>query len=354
MADVGIDWASVYTAKWLVMHVNSATWEDTSPYEGIKSIKINRDCTDDYPLLEAGSLTAVRPITEAFEEGWYRIELIAKQGHVTVKEPIATLLLQSDAGAINRNLDSRSIDGYSVLQPAKEKKVLVGTYAPKGVNGAEYAAELLRSCTPAPVNVEGDGFTLEEHVIFGVGVTYLQAVWTILDAANWCMRIHGDGRITICDKPSVPSLSLNKANTRMLQPDLDYKKNLNGIPNRYTAIQGDNSAVAVNENPDSRTSVQSRGRVIDEVDTNPIRVNGETLQGYVERRLEELSTTITEYTYTREYWSDVLPYDIVDGYLPEIGMYGQYRVLTQAITCDHGIIVDERVGMEVKEYEAAL
>ena len=354
MASFGdIDWANVYSSYWRVMHVNPSTWEDTTPLEGIKSVRINRDCTDDASLLEAGTLESVNPIGEDFEEGWYRIEMVVKQGISLSRFPIATLLLESDSGKFNRNHDYKSIDGYSVLQPAKDRKILVGTYAPKGVDGAEYVASLLRECTPAPVITEGS-FILEEHVVFGVGVTYIEAAWLILDAANWCMKIQGDGTIVICEKPSTTSLLLNRVNTRLLQPEVSYEKNLSGIPNRYIAIQGNTSATAMNDDPISKTSIQTRGRIIDEIDTDPIRINGETLQGYVERKLEELSTTVKMFSYRREYWPDILPYDIVEGSLNEIGLSGYFRVLSQAITCDHGIVVDERVGMEVKEYEASI
>lgn len=345
-----MDLASGFTSEWKLMRVNPDTWENMAEVPGVKTVKVNRDGTDDYPMLEAATVNMDVAVGDEFEEGYYRIVMRATEGRGFEAYDIATLLMQSSSGTTDRRVTGIEVTGTSVLQGAKDKKLLVGTYAPKGVDGADYCASLLRECIPAPVTVDGS-FTLDEHVVFGVGISYLQAVWTILDYAGWCIRISGRGEVRISKKPETATLLLDKANARKVLPGIDYTLDLSGIPNVYYAVYGDTDAKAVNDNPDSRVSTVTRGREVDEVDTSPVPVNGETLDAYCRRKLEELSTVVKTYTYTRE-WEDIVPFDMVEASLSEHGISGELRVLTQSITCDAGIVVDEKVGMEIKEFVA--
>lgn len=348
--DLTMDFSESYSTRWRLMKVNPATWEDAGEVGGFVSGSISRNCTDDYPMLEAGNLTLDRDVGEGLDEGYYRIEAALRQGtsHLI---PIATLFLMSANGTTQRRLTTLDVSGTSVLLGAKERIVMFGDYAPKGCDGAEYAASLLREVIQAPVVVDGS-FTLDNHVVFGKGVEYIKAVWTVLDAANWCMRINGNGVVHIGPKPSEPSFYFDDENAKYITPGVPYTEDLTSIPNHYIAVDGTQREEAWNEDPDSRTSTVSRGRIVDYMDTNPIRINGETLYSYAQRQLEEISTIVKTMSYKREYIDGLLPFDMVEGSLREVDMAGRFRILSQNLSIGKGILVDEKIGKEVKEYEA--
>lgn len=343
-----VDFSESYKTRWRLMKVNKDTWENMAEIGGFRSAKITRNCTDDYPLLEAGELTLNAAVGSELSEGYYRIEAAITQGSSSLV-PIATLFLASASGSTNRRVTEMKVSGSSVLQGAKERLVMFGDYAPKGSDGAEYAASLLRECIPAPVVVDGS-FTLDNHVVFGKGVEYIKAVWTVLDAANWCMRIEGNGTVHISPKPSEPRFYLDKTNAKYVVPGISYEQDLTGIPNHYIAIDGYQKEEVYNEDPNSRVSTVTRGRIVDHLDTDPIRVNGETLYSYCQRQLEEMSTIVKTYSYKRAYKEDVLPFDVIECSLREVGMEGVFRVMSQSIDCSHGLLVEEKAGKELKEY----
>jgi hypothetical protein len=316
----------------------------------VVSASVTRDCTDSCPLLESSKLKVVSDAGR-FDSGWYRVEGLFAQGALMERYPIMTMLCESNAGDRNRGTVEMSVDGRSVLYPAKERHLLAGSYIPKGADGAARAASYLRECTPAPVVAEGS-FRLDDPLVLDADISYIAAVWTILDAAGWCMQIHGDGTIHILEKPTVPDLSLDSARASILRPAVSISRDIADIPNYYVAIDGDLKGEALNDNPDSILSTVSRGRVIDMVDRSPIRINGESLESYARRKLEEESTIIKTYDYDRAWWPDIHPFSVVRGSIPDADMSDDMRVLSQSFECGNGITVSETSGIVEKEFVA--
>lgn len=344
------DWDGGQSLEWRIMRVNPSTWEDDVQVTGVKSISISRDATDDCPLLESGSVSFTTRPSVPFEQGWYRIEAMDMLGGYE-RLAIATMLFESDSSSSDRGWWISEVDGKSVLYPAKDKKFLAGDYVPKGVDGAEYAAKLLREVTPAPVVVEG-GFTVDDYVVMDAGDTYLSTVWKVLMAASWCIQIDGRGVIHIVEKPSTPSLELYSGDMGLLEPDVSRSFDLSDVPNSYYATSYGEEAHAVNEDPDSPVSYPARGRWVDVVDSSPSRINGETMAAYARRMLEEASTVVESYSYNRAFRPEVYPFDIVRAYSDKVGMAGDYRILSQSLSCGKGITVQEKVGKEVKLWQA--
>lgn len=344
-----IDFSKAYSAEFTLHPVDPRTWASGPSIAPLVSASVEMDATDEYPLLQAGSCEVSMDVAESFEQGWYRIEMTATQG-ATERYPIATLLMASGQSTYDRGSQTARVDGQSVLKPAADRLMLVGTYAPKGVDGAQYAASLLRECTPAPVEVEGS-FELADHAVFGVGVSYLQAAWTVLKAAGWCIRILGDGSVHICPKPAEAAWVLDDSR-HLLMPGSEMSYDLSDVPNRYYAVSGEEVGEAVNDQDGSRTSVQARGRYVDYIDESPVKVNGETMTAYAKRKLEEMSTVSREYTLDSEYVPGFVPFDAAAGTVPELGMDGAFRSMKQSVTCSHGITVGHTLGHEVKEYTA--
>lgn len=342
-----MDYSRGYSCTWRLYRVNPDTWADAELVPGFRSASVERDVTGDAPLVDAGSIE----LDGSVPDGYYRIAMTATQGSLSERVDVATLLCCSTSGTAERGADGVEVTGRSVLWPASTRLLTRGSYAPAGSDGAEFAASLIRECCKAPVTVSG-GFTLDSHIVFDLGASYLEAAWAVLDAGGWCMRIDGRGQVEILPKPTEPSLVLSNASAALLQPGIDHTLDTGDVPNRYTAIEDAQYAQAVNDDPASSTSYQARGYWVDVVDDSPERVNGETLDAYARRRLREESTLKDERTYTREYFPDVLPFDIVRGSIPSVMLEGDMAVQSQSIECGHGIVITEKAAKEVITWQA--
>ena len=346
---MAVDYSQSYNARWSLRAIDGSSWTPVGTVANIANFSVERDGTDNVPLLETGSVEIDMPLGYEFESGWYQIAMMLDQG-LSGNElvQVATLWFESVSGTITADRDTIKANGRSVLYPASTTVLERGEYVPKGVDGASYCANLLRGCTPAPVSVEGS-FTVDDYYVFKDKESVLEAVWILLDAGGFCIQIDGDGTINIRQKPTRASLELGKAHAAMLGSSYDYTHDLSAIPNVYIAIDGDQTATAVNDDPESKTSTTRRGFKVTVVDTSPIRVNGETLQSYAERKLYEERTQVeTVRVYNREYWPGVVPFSKVRWYEPD-GMSQEQTVRSQTLTLGYGIVVKETAVVYTEE-----
>ena len=338
------DWLGGYSAGWDAYEVDPETWAASSPIGGMSAVEVVRDGTDDVPLIETGTMEFDGE--PPFEWAWLCICMSAEQDGAE-RIPIATLLFERASTATDHQSPKSTMRGYSVLKPAADRRLARGAFAPAGCDGAQYAAMLLRACTPAPVVVEGS-FTLSEDVVFDLGSTYLAAAWMVLRAADWCIQIDGEGVIYIRQKPAEPALELDRAHAGLLIPGVDCTLDLSEVPNRYIAVRDGETAIAANEDAELLASRPRRDRWVDMVDTSPVPVNGEDLLAYAQRRLAEESTVMREYSYQREFWPGVTPFSLVRASLAVHGVEGDLRVLKQTLACGKGIVISETSGEEVR------
>lgn len=338
------DWLGGYTATWEVRRVNADTWQDGAALSGVRSVSVEKSYDGDAPTIESGSMTIDGDGT--FDAGWYRVSMIATQDG-SERVPIATLLFERASSRTEKSTVELTCTGRSTLQPAADVKMPTGSYAPAGIDGAAFAARLVRQCTPAPVTVDGS-FTLVDDYVFDPGCSNLEAAWRILNAAGWCMQIAGDGSILVHAKPTEPALELSRANAGLLIPGVDDDFNIVNVPNRYYAVNDDKTAVATNEDAASAASQPARGRWVDVVDTSPALIDGESLEMYANRKLAEASTVLRKFSYSREWWPDVVPNSMVRASLANEGVEGDLRVISQSIECGKGAKVSETAGMEVR------
>lgn len=332
--------------SWRVFRVNVDTWADGPLLTRVNSASVSRDVSDTPTTIERGSMSVDMAVADSFEEGYYRIVMTASQGGSTERVDVATLLFTSVSSTVSRGVSEAQLSGRSVLYPASVTRLAAGSYAPKGVDGAAFCKELLDGCINAPVLNEGS-FTLDDHVVFDMGASVLDCVWMVLDAGNHVLQIGGDGIVHVRPKPTAPSLVLDTAHARLLHPESGHDLDYSEVPNRYIAVMDNATATAVNSDPTSVTSTVYRGWTSDIVDQSPVRTDGETLAAYAARRLEEESMVTDERTYTREWWPDVMPFSLVYGSLSSVGIEGDFRVVSQQLTCGSGIVVEERASREV-------
>ena len=320
------EWGRGYTSKICIARIDTRTWTASTDLIPVDSLSINRNCTDDVPLLVSATLT----MSGELSTGWYEVVLIAND---TEKVPLGCFLFE----VVKRDLDYNSVvveaKGSSVLRPANSTKIQIGEYAAVGSDGAEVAAQFLKRSVLAPVKVDG-GFTVDRNVVFGVGMSCLEAAWLLLDAGGFCMQINGDGEIHIKPKPTEPEIDLTQLNADLLLPGVQNDYDLSQVKNRYIAIENGMSAIAENRS-NGAASYEARGFWDDVVDTAPIRVNGESLQAYAERKLEEQAAVTESYSYNREFYPGVMPFSVVS--------YNDHTlvVTSQTLTCEVGVTVAE-------------
>lgn len=333
-----MDWNRSYLSSWRVYRVNRDTWADSELIQNVDAASVTR--TVDGGLLESGSIS----VTGELPSDYYRIVMIAEQGGEVTRVDVATLLFDITGGEDNYGRIAQDMDGHSVLYPASTTTIVAGEYAPAGVNGAEYARQLLESTINAPVEVEGS-FTLNDHVVHEIGSSVLEAVWAVLDAGGFVIQIDGRGVVHIRPMPTEPSLILDNAGAQLLLNGIERETDISEIPNRYVVIDDENKTVATNADPDSLVSTVTRGYCVDKVDESPTPVNGETLSAYANRKLKEESVVKEQRSYTREYAPDVNLYSIIRASIN--GFNGDYRVQSQTVDCDHGIKVQEKAAREI-------
>lgn len=336
-----MEWSQSYSASWRIFRVDRRTWADGAQVDNIDSVSVTK--TADGSMLESASFE----LTGDFTEDYYRIVMTAEQSGEVTRVDVATLLFNVSSGKYDYGVNVQTAEGHSVLYPASTTTIMAGDYAPAGVDGASYAADLLRSAINAPVEVEG-AFILNDHVVHEIGTSVLDAVWAVLEAGpdgGYVIQIDGRGVVHIRPKPTEPSFMIDSTNAALLTNEINFTTDESNVPNRYIVIEGESRTVAENNDPASPISYVNRGYYVDEVDESPTPIDGETLSAYAARKLRQMSHKIDERSYTREYHPDVNLYSIVRASID--GLEGDLRVTSQSLTCNFGITVSEKAVREV-------
>lgn len=351
---MAIDWASggYGVLAWHARRVDAATWADGDDVVGVRSMTVERSDDGDAPLLESGQVEVDAAVGSDPFSGWLRLSATCEQGGQVELVELATLWCERTAGVVERGADSRTLAGHSVLWPCSKAMAwdVSGGYAPAGCDGAEEAARMISATTPAPVVVEG-GFKADGHVVYDQDASALEAAWLLLRAGGYAIRISGDGTVTVGPRPTMPALELDRARASILVPSVGIDADTTDVPNRYVAVDGQEVAVATNDDPASPVSTVARGWVHTMRDDAPVRVDGETLEAYAARRLEEESTLAQVVTYTREWWPGVTVGDLVRGSLASAGLDGDMRVTRQRVSCACGMPVEEESKVEVRLWQ---
>lgn len=334
-----MEWSQSYSSYWRVYRVNRRTWADAEQVANIDGASISR--TADGELLESGSLK----LTGELASDYYRIVMTAEQGGEVARVDVATLLFEASEGEVDYGVTEQDVDGYSVLYPASVATIIAGEYAPKGVNGAKYAADLLADAINAPVEYEGS-FVLNEHIVHEIGTSVLEAVWSVLDAGGFVIQIDGRGVVYIRSAPEEPAYVFDNRNKGLLENGISYESDISEVPNRYIVIDGESKTVAVNNDSGSEVSYLNRGYYVDKVDESPTPINGETYGKYADRKLHDLSVLTDERSYAREYIPGINLYSIVRASIE--GFEGDYRITSQSLECSNGITVKEKAEREIR------
>ena len=334
------DWSRAYTASWRVRRVDPASWECVADVAGVTSATVSRDVGS---LMESADLSLSLGPGESVAPGWVRIEAVVEQDGGAEVVPVSTVMLTEGGATFARGLRDTQAKGLSVLWPASVRHFARGTTAPKGTDGAAWVARLLASCIDAPVAAEG-GFELSDHVVFTSGQTYLDGALQVLAAAGWRLRVDGRGEVTVCAPATEPALEVTPAS---VADGIKLDADLSDVPNAYVAVDGAEVARAYDEDPASPTSTVSRGYVVEVADTAPKRVDGESLDGYARRKLDELRTrAVRSYSWRRDFAPGIVPGDLVRARVPQASLDAVLRVSLQTLRCGSGMTLEESAALE--------
>ena len=312
--------------RWRLMEVDPATWASTDEMPGEISASVTRDAST--PLLESANVVIESAVDAAPRETWARLDALVDGA----RHAVATMLLVPVPSEVRRGRKRVSYDGYSVLKPAADVQLTAGEHIPAGADGAAEAVRMLSACTPAPVSADGT-FRLAEPMVFGVKTTYLDAAWMLVDKSGWCIQLDGDGAVHVRPMPTDAVLDVDKGGSRMIGTAVQSDDGLAGVPNRYVALDGRDSAVATDADPDSLTSTVNRnGRIVQVVDDSPVRINGESLEQYAQRRLADAMAAIGTRRFVMEWTPDVGLFDVIDGTFPDADLNCRMRVSKQSLT----------------------
>lgn len=362
-----MDWSKGYSAWYHMTEVDPVTWRDTGTLR-LTGGKIDRSADG---LKESADID----MTEDPGEKWIRIYLDARQVGTVSRTAVFTGLTSTPKKEMEGRRNSYSVACYSVLKPCDDILMPRGWYAPAGSDGAKLIARLL--AVIAPVRYAGQRkvvnaidyitdesstmITNEQNNPLGIinsvvtggdvvspklltaiiaedGETRLTMAQKIADAINWNIRITGMGEIVI-EPYSEDIKAVFSQDSDMLEPKVTVEDDWYSSPNVFRAVSGDASAVARDDDINSRLSTVSRGREIWQEETNCDLSDNETLSAYVIRRLKELQNPARTVSYDRRYNPDVTIGSYVQLNYPEIS--GKVKITSQSITLGYACTTAE-------------
>lgn len=321
-----MDYSKGFTASYDLTIVDPVSWRDLSHHRlTAGTITRNTDL-----LMESADLD----LTEVPEDGevWIRVWMNAAQEYsAETRIPLFTGLTTAPERKLTGKRESYPVSCYSVLKPAADRLLPRGWYASKNENGAGLVKELL-SVGAAPVTAAENSPALSSVIVAEDSETNLSMASKILTAIGWSLRISGRGEINIQPENTEVAVTFDAASFDIVEPSITDSNDWYSCPNVFRAVSGSDSAVAKDEDTESKYSIPSRGREIWMEETDCTPREGETLQTYAKRRLKEEQSPSRTISYDRRYVPDIYPGDRIRLNYPEEKIRGTFKIINQNIT----------------------
>ena len=341
-----INWSESMEQSFEYYEVDPNTWKDMRIINTIKSSSLSRD--SGAQTLGSASIEA----NEVFGECYIRIYLIIIQNKIKHKINLGIYLIQTPTLSFDGKIKSATMDAYTPLIELKEKLTPIGFTIPKETNILNSAYILVRDNCRAPVVKTVSDKTLEENFVTGGDETYLDFISDLLKKAKYELYLDEDGNILFSPEQTLDELqpiwTYNDDNSSILYPEISLKNDIYGIPNVVeVSYKNDNYSLysrIVNDDPDSVTSIQARGREIVHRDSSPDLPGlptQEQLDMYATNLLKKLNSVEYEISYSHGY-CPVRVGDCVRLNYNVSGLTGiKAKVTRQTIKCDTGCTVQE-------------
>ena len=341
-----INWSESMQQTFEYYEVDPNTWKDKKLLDFVKSSSINRDSGTE--TLGSASID----IDNTLGECYIRIYLVAIQNGVKEKIPLGIFLVQTPSSNFDGKVRTVSMDAYTPLLELKEKPTPLGYSLLKDENIMEQAYMIVRENCRAPVVKTESDKLLQSNFVANNGDTWLTFVRDLIAQAKFELQLDEEGKIMFAPKQTVdelqPVYTYNDNNSSILLPEVSLKHDIYGIPNVVEVVCSTGTEVyyskVKNEDPNSPTSIQARGREIIYRDTSP-NLPGfptkEQIDEYAENLLKSLNSVEYQISYSHGY-CPVRVGDCVRLNYTKAGLIGiKAKVISQNIKCDSGCTVSE-------------
>ena len=302
------DWTKSMQRTYEYYIVDPGSWTDKSKINTITKSKIER--YDSADTLGSASLEA----TESIGECYVRIYLITIQNGIREKFSLGTFLVQTPSVDYDGRVKKIVMDAYTPLLELKENPPPLGYSIMKEANIMDTAYNLCWTHMRGPVVKTSSEDKLYCDFVANTDDTWLTYIRDLIANAKYDLGLDEYSRVIFLPYQELDSLqpvwSYNDDNSSILYSDISLEQDLYGVPTTVEVIYtGTNNSVnyhakAVNDDPNSPTSIISRGREIVYRDTDP-DISGipttAMLQEYAERLLKKLSSIECTITYTHGY-----------------------------------------------------
>lgn len=341
------DWFSSMQQTFEYYVVDPNTWRDKKLIDTVVSCTIDRDA-------EAETLgSATIETTESLGECYVRVYLVTTQNGVKEKHPLGTFLVQSPSTSFDGKIMTASMDAYTPLIELKENPTPIGYSLSKGMNIMEMAYRLVREHARAPVFKTEHSKTLHDDFVSNTDDTWLTFLSDLIANAKYDFALDEMGRILFSPKQDTASLqpvqTFDDGNSSILYPTISTERDLYGIPNIVEVVYSKGKdyyfARVVNDDSNSPTSIQARGREILYRETDPDLVGDPTnkqIEQYAKQLLRNLSSLECTISYSHGY-CPVRIGDCVRINYKRAGIINvKAKVISQSIKCTPGCEVTEK------------
>lgn len=266
------------------------------------------------------------------------------QGVFLITSPVKSI---GDSGVVYRDVEG--LDQTVVLRD----NATANRYAmTKGTNYATAIRELLVSAGIPRINVEPTDLTASTDRDWDPGTSHLEIVNDLLKAINYEPIAFSSEGVAIAR--SYQTADARPAEFAYTDDDhsvtlvsMTQSEDFDSVPNQWTLVVSDPSRSLTgqwtNDNPNSPTSVTSRGRVISVFDDSVDAPDQPTLDAMVQRRAFEDSQASLEVDFT----TGLMPFhdneDVLLMVLSALGVPGKYREVMWDLQLAAGQTMTHRV-----------
>lgn len=351
---MAVDWLASMQQTFEYYVVDPATWKDVRLLNNVKSCTINRDS-------EAETLgSATIDVMESVGECYIRVYLVTIQNGIKERHPLGTYLVQTPSSSFNGRIRDVSMDAYTPLLELKEKMPPIGYLTREGENTMDVVYRLTRENVRAPVVKTISECTLPSDFLSETNETwlsYLRAMMAQSDVTVYSYNLDEMGRIIFTPHQRTetmqPIWTYDDNNSSILYPDITMNHDLYGIPNVvevvYSSADMYYHTEVVNDDSNSPTSIQARGRRIVHRVTDP-NIPGtlsdkSVMKYYVDKYAEDLLKSMSSVEYTVTYSHGYCPVRVGDCVRLNYSRAGitniKAKVISQSINCTPGCPVSE-------------
>ena len=341
-----IDWTESMTQTFEYYEVDPNTWKDKKLITSIKSCSLTRDSSAE--SLGSASIDA----NDLLGECYVRVYLVAGQNGVTDRVALGTYLIQTPSSNYDGKNRTISMDGYTSLLELKENQPPLGYALLKDENIMEQAYLISKDNCRAPIVSVISDKKLNSNFVADTSDSWLSFLISLIGQAKYQYELDPYGKIMFAPKQNIDELhpiwTYTDDNSSILHPEIAMEHDIYGIPNVVEVICSTSlstiSVTVKNEDVNSPTSIQARGREIRYRDTSPNLPGIPTedqIKEYAEQLLKSLSSVEYQITYSHGYCPVRLG-DCVRLNYNRAGLTNiKAKVISQTITCDTGCTVSE-------------